>query len=156
MGPGESASKSDIECSYQLGKLIAQQGWILLTGGRNTGVMHSAGKGAKEMNGLTIGILPDALKEDISAYVDIPVITSMGNARNNINILTSDIIIGCGMSAGTASEISLALKAKKPVILINVSLATRNFFSELATDKINFVSTPEKVVALIKNILSEF
>lgn len=32
MGPGENATHTDIENAYQLGKLIAQQGWMLLTG----------------------------------------------------------------------------------------------------------------------------
>jgi Predicted Rossmann fold nucleotide-binding protein len=58
MGPGESATSTDLENAYQLGQLIAEAGWILLTGGRNVGVMDAANKGAKSANGLTVGILP--------------------------------------------------------------------------------------------------
>lgn len=41
MGAGEGATASDCENAYQLGKSIAQAGWVLLTGGRNVGKMRS-------------------------------------------------------------------------------------------------------------------
>jgi uncharacterized protein (TIGR00725 family) len=58
MGPGEGATARDREDAYQLGRAIAQEGWSLVTGGRNEGVMDSASRGAKEVGGLTIGVLP--------------------------------------------------------------------------------------------------
>ena len=45
---GGSASATDIQSAYQLGAFIAKQGWILLNGGRNTGIMEASAKGAKE------------------------------------------------------------------------------------------------------------
>src|SRR4028119_1144630 len=108
MGPGEQATATDLQNAYELGKLIAQQGWVLLTGGRNVGVMDAANTGAKAANGLTVGILPTADPSGISKAIDIPIFTDMGNARNNINVLSSDVVIACGMGAGTASEVALA------------------------------------------------
>lgn len=58
MGPGDNATKEECDSAFELGKLIANKGWILLTGGRNVGVMEAASRGAKEAGGLTIGILP--------------------------------------------------------------------------------------------------
>ncbi|MCW6038203.1 hypothetical protein K4A83_18275 [Spirulina subsalsa FACHB-351] len=58
MGPGEKARPQDVALAYQLGAAIAQSGWILLTGGRNVGVMEAANQGAKSAKGFTIGILP--------------------------------------------------------------------------------------------------
>lgn len=81
--------------------------------------MHSSLKGAKENSGLTIGILPDNNKKRMSQFVDIPIITGLGNARNNINILSSNIIIAIGSGPGTLSEIALAIKEDKPVIILN-------------------------------------
>src|SRR4029434_6246118 len=54
MGPGEGATARDREDAYQLGRAIAQEGWSLVTGGRNEGVMDSASRAAKEAGGLTI------------------------------------------------------------------------------------------------------
>ena len=62
----------------------------MLTGARNVGVMNAAGLGAKAANGSTIGVLPGNNTNDISEGVDVAIITSMGNARNNIDVLSSD------------------------------------------------------------------
>src|SRR4028119_2317735 len=108
MGPGTGASQADQQNAHALGKLIAEEGWVLLTGGRNVGVMDAANTGAKAANGLTVGILPTVEPSGISKAIDIPIFTDMGNARNNINVLSSDVVIACGMGAGTASEVALA------------------------------------------------
>src|SRR3989344_3767650 len=120
MGPGEKASEKDTQDAFNLGKLIAKENWVLLSGGRNSGVMDAVSKGAKSAKGLTIGVMPDTDETKISEAVDIPIITDMGSARNNINVLSSSVVIVCGTIApGTLSEIALALKGKKKVILIN-------------------------------------
>ncbi|HEY9690763.1 MAG TPA: TIGR00725 family protein [Oculatellaceae cyanobacterium] len=155
MGAGAGASEIDRQNAYQLGQMIAQQGWVLLTGGRNVGVMDAASKGAKAANGLTIGILPTDNTTNISDAVDIPIITDMGNARNNINVISSDVIIACGMGAGTASEIALAIKANKKVILLNDNEESQIFFSSLSKDNILIAHQPEEVIKVIKEILSD-
>ena len=139
MGVGEKATSNDLENAYNLGKMIAQQGWILLTGGRKSGVMDAASQGAKSVDGLTIGILPGKDSQGISEAVDIAIFTDMGNARNNINVLSSDVIIACGIGAGTASEIALAVKNGKQVILLNEDETSKVFFKNISPDNINIV-----------------
>lgn len=131
MGPGDDATQQDIEAATKLGQRIAQAGYVLLTGGRNVGVMEAASKGAKEAGGLTIGILPSEGKNEASQFVDIPICSGMGSARNNINVLSSDVVVACGSGAGTTSEIMLALKAGKPIILLNPSQKLEAFINEL-------------------------
>lgn len=154
MGPGERATAADLQNAYQLGQLIAQQGWLLLTGGRNVGVMDAVNQGAKSANGLTIGILPGNSTDGASKAVDIAIVTDMGNARNNINVLSSDVIIACGIGAGTVSEIALALKASKKVILLNDSTTSQGFFTQLATQNVYVVNTPGKAVKTAQSILN--
>lgn len=153
MGPGDKATTEDKKNAYLLGKLIAQQGWILLTGGRSVGVMQSAMEGAKSLGGLTIGILPDDNLDNMSPFVDIPILTGMGNARNNINVLSSDIIIACGMGLGTTSEISLALKSNKKVILLTNNLLAIQFFENLLKDNVFVTNSPEEVMNVIEYLL---
>jgi uncharacterized protein (TIGR00725 family) len=153
MGPGIKLSEVDRQNAYELGKLIAQSGWVLLTGGRNMGVMQSANLGAKSANGLTIGILPTADKNSISQAVDIAIFTDMGNARNNINVLSSDVVIACGMGAGTASEVALALKANKKVILLTDNQESQLFFKSLSAENVLIAKTPEYAIAIVKKIL---
>lgn len=154
MGAGENATARDCTFAYELGRAIAQQGWVLLTGGRNTGVMDAASRGAKSANGLTVGILPGSDCRDTSEAVDIAIVTGMGNARNNINVLSSDVIITCGIAgAGTVSEIALALKANKPVILLDADADSQNFWQKLLTNNILAVSSVEAAIAAAKTLI---
>ncbi|BAY97375.1 putative P450 cytochrome [Tolypothrix tenuis PCC 7101] len=153
MGPGEKATASDLQNAYQLGSLIAQEKWILLTGGRNAGVMDAANKGAKSANGLTLGILPRNEQDSISDEVDIAIFTDMGNARNNINVLSSNVIIACGMGAGTGLEIALAVKANQPVILLNDDAESKAFFKKLSPDNVYLVDSAIDAIATTKAIL---
>lgn len=154
MGPGQ-ATATDLQNAYQLGQLIAQKDWVLLTGGRNEGVMDAASRGAKSANGLTIGILPGDNTNGVSEAVDIAIATDLGNARNNINVLSSDIVIACGMGAGTASEIALALKANKQVILLNSDRPSQSFFQSLDPQNVHIVNTPELAINITNSILNK-
>lgn len=154
MGPGNNATDVDLKNAYQLGKLIAQAGWVLLTGGRNEGVMDAASKGAKAANGLTVGILPSSDITTASVAVDIAIVTDLGNARNNINVLSSDVVIACGMGAGTASEIALALKANKKVILLNNDFNSQVFFQSLAKNKVAIAQNPVSAIELVTQLLA--
>ncbi len=153
MGPGESATPVDRENAYQLGKLIAQEHWILLTGGRPLGVMEAANQGAKSQQGLTLGILPNDSLTGASEFVDIVILTDVGQARNNINVLTSHIVIACGIGLGTVSEIALALKQGKSVILLNQNPLSQQFFSELAPHQVYLATNPPSAIAHVKQIL---
>ena len=156
MGPGENATPEQNEIAFALGAAIAKQGWITLTGGRAFGVMDAALRGALEEGGLTIGILPGSDEAGSSPHASIKIITGLGGGRNNINILTSHVIVVCGMSAGTASEVSLAIKADKHIILLNPDEVTVQFFKKIGTYKITIAKTVNETVGLVKNFLSVY
>jgi uncharacterized protein (TIGR00725 family) len=149
MGPAK-AKKKDLDNARVLGEFIARRGWVVLTGGRNVGVMDAACEGAKRVGGsLTVGILPTA-KDTVSRHVDVPIITEMGSGRNNINVLTSHVVVACGLSgSGTVSEVALAVKAGKPVILIDASPAEAAFFRRLGKRLVSVASSPEEAIELI-------
>ncbi|MCH8054373.1 MAG: hypothetical protein IH895_09945, partial [Planctomycetes bacterium] len=65
-----------------------------------------------------IGILPDADTSRATPDLDYAIVTGMGDARNLINVLSSDVVIACTGGAGTMSEVALALKNGKRVILL--------------------------------------
>ncbi len=135
----------------ELGRRIAEQGWIVLTGGRSAGVMEAASAGAKEVRGsVTLGILPDDRADLVSLHVDIAILTDLGNARNNLNVLTSRVVVACGVeSAGTASEVALAIKNGRPVILLRPSAEAWAFFRQLGGGLAHRVETPADAVELI-------
>jgi uncharacterized protein (TIGR00725 family) len=155
MGPGESARAEDLANAFELGKLIAQEGWVLLSGGRAAGVMDAVNKGAKDAGGLTLGVLDKAARDGASSAVDIAILTGMGSARNNINVLSSDAVIACGMAAGTASETALALKAGKKVILLNTGAESERFFQKLVPGRVLTASSAAEAVEKARGILGE-
>ena len=70
-------SPASREAAGRLGRLVAEAGWVLLTGGRPAGVMEAANAGAKTVAGsLTIGILPSDPDGPVSSHVDVAVFTA--------------------------------------------------------------------------------
>ncbi|MBN1135517.1 MAG: TIGR00725 family protein [Anaerolineae bacterium] len=98
-----------------VGQEIARRGAVLVCGGRG-GVMEAACQGAKAQGGITVGILPGADRREANRYVDIPVVTGLGEARNAIVVRSADVVIAISGGYGTLSEIGLALKMERPVI----------------------------------------
>jgi len=152
MGPGEGASETDRRLAYELGRAIAREKWVTLCGGRNSGVMEAVTRGAKEAGGLTIGILPGQDTRDASPYLDLAIVTGIGNARNSINILSSHVVVACGMGKGTASEVALALKAKKPVILLDAPKTAIEFFRELDARRVSIAAGVEEAMELCRDL----
>jgi uncharacterized protein (TIGR00725 family) len=150
MGPGENATPDENEMAYELGKEIAKQGWITLTGGRSFGIMDAALKGASEAGGLTIGIVPGENDKNSSDHAQIKIVTSMGSGRNYISVLSSHVIVVLGMASGTASEVALALKSRKKVILLNQDETTIRFFKNLGTYNVLVTNTVPETIQSIK------
>jgi uncharacterized protein (TIGR00725 family) len=118
--------------------------------------MDAACAGAKSVPGsLTIGILPTGPDGPVSAHVDVAVFTALGDARNIINVLSSDVVVACGVEGpGTASEVALALKAGRPTVLLAPAATAAAFFRTLARkDIVHEVATPEAVIRLIEHQL---
>ena len=153
MGPGNNPEEQDLQAAYELGKLIARREWVLLTGGRSAGVMEAASKGAREEGGLTVGILPGEDRKQMSEFVDIPILTGMGSARNNINVLSADVVVACGLGMGTTSEIMLALKANKHVILLNQTDEALGFLNSLESDLLHEASSVSDAMEKMERLL---
>ncbi len=118
--------------------------------------------------GLVIGIHPldhcfsrtDALYEDgrgvegrgyANRWVELPIRTHLGRdgddplSRNHLNILTSDVVVALPGGAGTDSEIRLALRYERPLILYGdperaQGLPNRVAVAENTDQAINFVA----------------
>ncbi len=104
----------------EVGREIARKGAILICGGLG-GVMTDAARGAKEMGGVTIGILPGPKTADANEFIDFPIATNMGQARNSIIVHTADVLIAIGGGYGTLSEIAMALKIGRGVVVLQTA-----------------------------------
>ena len=154
MGPGARATSAERSAARSLGEALARDGWVVLTGGRDAGVMRAVNEGAKAVEGsLTVGILPSA-SAAIARCVDIAIITEMHNARNNINVLSSRVVIAfAGGGPGTVSEIALALKAGKHVILMGADDVARAFYKRIGRARVTFVTNAEEAVQAARPFL---
>lgn len=100
-----------------VGREVAKKGGFLLCGGLG-GVMEAAAYGAKLEGGITLGILPGTLREEANSWIDIAILSGMGQARNVLIAQSSDALIAVNGEYGTLSEIALGLKLGKPVIVL--------------------------------------
>jgi len=112
---GSEAEPQYIEFAYIVGRLLAEQGAIIVCGGLG-GVMEAACRGAFDAGGTTIGILPTDDPKTANQYVTFPIASGIGAARNKIIINTADSFIAIAGKYGTLSEIAFALDAGKRVI----------------------------------------
>lgn len=103
------------DLAYDVGLGLARAGAVLICGGKG-GVMEAAAKGAKAAGGLTVGILPGRRHSEANPYIDLPLPTGLGEARNVIIVRAAQAIVALPGGAGTLSEVALGLKMGKTVI----------------------------------------
>jgi uncharacterized protein (TIGR00725 family) len=116
---GAQATALDLERAEAVGRLLAQAGAVVLTGGGG-GVMAAASRGARSAGGVVLAVLPgtDEASSPPNPHVEIALFTGMGDARNAILVASADAVIAIGGAWGTLSEIALAGKAGRPVVLL--------------------------------------
>ncbi len=114
IGAGQCSSRTSL-LAEEVGKEIARAGAVLVCGGLG-GVMEAAARGAQGEGGITVGILPGESFEDANPFIQIPVVTGLGHARNVLVVRSAQVLIAVKGGYGTLSEVALALKMGKPVI----------------------------------------
>ena len=150
MGGGQVPQEiSDL--AYELGQALAREDWIVLSGGRNAGVMAAVSEGAARSGGLVVGILPDRDLSRASPHLTVPIRTGLGDGRNILNVLSSDVVVALPGGAGTLSEIALALKNHKPLLLLGWEASP---IESLEIGPVMSFNNVSDVVAHIKQLLA--
>ncbi len=156
-----------LDSAKELGREIIKQDGILLTGA-TTGFPLWSAMGAKELNGVSIGISPAASpKEHVSAYrlpleyTDLIMYTGFGYAGRDLLLVRSSeaVIVGCGR-VGTIHEFTVAFEDDKPIGVLEgeweMDETIRRILekSNRKHEKIVFESDPkiliEKIIVLIQ------
>jgi uncharacterized protein (TIGR00725 family) len=130
IGSGD-CSPQEARLAEEVSKELARHGAVLVCGGLG-GVMEAACRGATLAGGLTIGILPGDSRRSVNPYVQIPIVTNLGEARNVIVVKTAQAVIAIGGGYGTLSEIGHALKNNIPVVGLNTWQLFRDGIPEAA------------------------
>jgi uncharacterized protein (TIGR00725 family) len=115
---GSGVATGDLyEKAREVGRLVAGRGATVVCGGLS-GVMEAAARGTKEAGGVAIGILPDEDRRRQNSYLTYSVATGIGQARNLAVVCSGDVVIAVGGEYGTLSEIGLARKVGRPVVVL--------------------------------------
>ena len=119
------ASPEAMLLAEAVGRELGLRGITVVTGGLG-GVMEAASMGAKKAGSVTIGIIPGIDPSEANDYVDIPICTGIGYARNIIVVRSGRAVIAVSGAFGTLSEIAQALGDNIPVIGLNTWSVSRN------------------------------
>ena len=148
---GGQCSDEEAGLAREVGRRLAKEDVILVCGGMG-GVMEAACQGAREEGGITLGILPGEIRAMANAYVQIPVVTGLGYARNVAVVKSAQAVIAVGGSYGTLSEIGHALQSRIPVVGLNTWALAKDGSEDKA---IILASSPDeavnKTLALIRD-----
>jgi len=141
----------------KLGRLLAENQYAIACGGLS-GVMEAVCKGAKQVGGLTIGIIPYKDKGFANEYIDIVIPVPFSQARNIVVVLSGDICVAIGGKAGTLSEICFAWIYEKPIVAMS---SIEGWSSKIANKKIDNrrndvihdAKTPEEIIDKINQLI---
>jgi uncharacterized protein (TIGR00725 family) len=118
VGSGYEEDPRLLSKARQVGELLAESGFVLITGGLG-GIMEAASAGARSKAGAVVGILPGTRPGQANRFVRIAIATGLGEARNSVIATAADALIAVAGEYGTLSEIALALRLGKPVITLD-------------------------------------
>ncbi len=152
---GKGPAQKHLQLAFEVGFLIAQEGWTLLTGGKG-GVMLEANKGAKKNNGITVGFIRGSKRKKANAKTGIEIVTGFENGGSEFTLVNSaDALVVIGGGAGTIQEIALAYRTKKPIFILSPVPVLENalFLDDRKNIQLKKVQNPRQAIAAIKQTL---
>ncbi len=154
IGNNDNGCTPELEkLAYETGYEVAKSNSILITGGLG-GVMKAASRGAKENNGLTVGIIPQNDMSEANEFCDVVIPSGIGLMRDFLNALAADGVIAIGGGSGTLSEICASYMYSKPIVVLKNSGGTATKFADQYLDhrknvKIIGADTPKHAMEIL-------
>ncbi|APW97059.1 TIGR00725 family protein [Halobiforma lacisalsi AJ5] len=147
---GGAITDDQRELAVAVGRELGARGHTVVCGGRG-GTMAAVCRGAKAEDGETIGILPGDDRAAANDYVDVPIATGLGHARNALVALNGDAVIALAGGVGTLTEIGFAGIYDRPV----VGLETHDVSDLDLGIALETVETPEAAVGAVERVLED-
>ena len=117
IGPGSGVGPDIRQLAWDVGRLLAERGAVVVTGGLG-GVMAAAAEGCAHAGGQTLGILPGADRVGADEHLTLSISTGLGELRNGLIVNSVDGVVAVGGSWGTLSELALARRTGVPAVSI--------------------------------------
>jgi len=117
------------QAAADFGQIIAQEGWRLVFGAGDVGIMGAVAHRVESAGGKTLGVIPVHLLARESAGRDLSecIVTEDMHERKKVMFMNSDAVVVLPGGAGSLDELfevltwaQLGLHAK-PIILVNVN-----------------------------------
>ena len=114
---GEGAPAEALRLAEEVGRELGRLGVTVVCGGGG-GIMEAVCRGARQAGGHTIGIMPgrDARESPPNPWVEFPIFTGLGYARNSAVVLSGQVVIAIAGAYGTLSELAYALIYGIPIV----------------------------------------
>jgi uncharacterized protein (TIGR00725 family) len=112
------ATPSQLDAAREVGRLLAQEGAIVVNGGY-AGVMGAASEGAANEGGTVIGILSERDRDGANPHLTVSLPTGLGQGRNLLIVMAAESVIAIGRGWGTLSEIALARRLGRAVFALD-------------------------------------
>jgi uncharacterized protein (TIGR00725 family) len=145
-GAGEPRDPALVETATTVGRLLAERGWLVLTGGLG-GVMAAAAAGVADAGGTAIAILPGVDRADASPGHAVVLPTGLGEMRNALLVRAADAVLAIGGAWGTLSEVALAARTGVPVVTVGTDLPA------FAGPEVQVAASAEEAVTALAEIL---
>ncbi len=116
-----------LDAARAVGALFAAQGWCLVYGGGNCGLMGELARSVHEGGGMVIGVIPEALRDLERAYTEADELIVTKDLRERKAIMESyaDAFVALPGGYGTLEEMIEVLTLKqlgfhdKPLVFLN-------------------------------------
>lgn len=117
-----------VQAARSFGVSLAQEGWRLVYGAGDVGLMGEVARAAQQAGGDTFGVIPEHLvrrevgKSDLTTYV----VTETMHERKKVMIMNADAVVVLPGGPGSLDELFEALTWRqlglhdKPILVMNV------------------------------------
>ncbi len=173
-GSRNGASPAYSEAARSFGTLLANEGWRLVYGAGDVGLMGEVARAAQTAGGDTFGVIPVHLLQREVGKTDLTrfVVTETMHERKKVMIMNADAVIVLPGGPGSLDELFEALTWRqlglhdKPILVLNVDgywdalhtlldqVINQGFADTSLADFITWVDTPDEAMARLRDFLN--
>ena len=172
-GSRNGANQGYSEAARSFGTLLANEGWRLVYGAGDVGLMGEVARAAQAAGGDTFGVIPVHLLQREVGKTDLTrfVVTETMHERKKVMIMNADAVIVLPGGPGSLDELFETLTWRqlglhdKPILVLNVDgywdtlhilldqVIDQDFADASLAEIITWVETPEQAMTQLREML---
>ena len=173
-GSRNGANSAYSDAARTFGELLANEGWRLVYGAGDVGLMGEVARSAQAAGGATFGVIPVHLLQREVGKTDLThfVVTETMHERKKVMIMNADAVVVLPGGPGSLDELFEALTWRqlglhdKPILVMNVDgywdalhdllrqVIDQGFAEESLADFITWVDKPSGAMSALKQLLA--